>query len=227
MAHQDVRFFLNGLHIKLNADALCATATDGHRLARFSSGPVATASDLTEIIMPRKAVLELMRLLSESETQAQVLVSKHHIQISTEQFVLTSNLLEGDYPKCDALLDLPEAAHIAIVECAAFKQVLSRAAILSHEKFKGARLFFENNQLEVSANNADQESSKDAFEIQYSGAPLKLAFNIHYVLDVLNVIKTDQMQIHLTNSQNSVLLTEAETEGECAAARYLIMPLTL
>lgn len=225
MAHQDVRFFLNGLHIQIRPGQIITTATDGHRLARFVTKAVETDAASVDLIMPRKAVLELLRLLMEIQTDVQISISKEHVQISAEDFTLTSNLLEGQYPACDRLLAMPDNYYVAGVCCHDFKQVLSRAAILSHEKFKGARLVFQPQLLEVNANNADQECSEDGFPVEYDGPHLKLAFNVNYLLDVLSAVNSETLNIHLTGSQSSVLITESADTDQCC--RYLIMPLTL
>jgi DNA polymerase III subunit beta len=228
MAHQDVRFFLNGLHLALKSGALVATATDGHRLARCVLNDAVDAAVDAVCVVPRKATLELLRLLEETGVEVTVSFSARHIQFIAPSFTLTTTLLEGQYPACDRLLSLPDACHTAQIDCAEFKQVLSRAAILSHDKFKGAKLAFLSGKMEVTANNAEQEKSEDGMNIQYDGDEMTLAFNVGYLVDVLNVLNDDMVCLHLTGGQNSVLLTEPTTTAAVSCeSLFLIMPLTL
>lgn len=227
MAHQDVRFFLNGLHVAFRAGQLVATSTDGHRLARCTLEEVVEPSIDTHCIIPRKAILELLRLLEETPNDVQLTMTARHVRFCAQQFTLTTTLLEGQFPACDRLLSMPEACHTAIIDCAEFKQVLSRAAILSHEKFKGARLGFAHEKLEITANNAEQEKSEDGMAVAYQGEAMALAFNINYLIDVLNVLTGTKVAMHLSGGQSSVLLTEPNQAESSVQSAFLIMPLTL
>src|SRR5688572_33400807 len=66
MAQQDIRYYLNGMLLVLDGAEMRVVATDGHRLS-FASGKVAQQEEKREVILPRKAVLELARLLADTE----------------------------------------------------------------------------------------------------------------------------------------------------------------
>ena len=228
MAHQDVRFFLNGLFLEIKNKSITVTATDGHRLARCSVGvgEDVCVSDMSCII-PRKAVLELAKLLEENDGDVLLSVGDKNIQFITKKFKLIATLLDGQYPACDSLLQTPLEHDIAEIDSLEFKKVLSRAAILSHDKFKGARLLFSKGNLAVSANNAEQEKSEDNMLINYKGDVLELAFNINYIADVLNVLGKDSAWLYLSKQQKSVLVTEPDSSDSEYNCLFLIMPLAL
>lgn len=81
MAHQDVRFFLNGLMFEFSSQFLKAVAADGHRLSyseiEIDNGPM----EVQQIIVPRKGIVELQRLLDSSEDQVTIEVSSNHLRV--------------------------------------------------------------------------------------------------------------------------------------------------
>lgn len=69
MAHQDVRYYLNGMLFETEGSELRTVATDGHRLA-VCSMPLEASLPSHSVIVPRKGVIELMRMLDGGETAA-------------------------------------------------------------------------------------------------------------------------------------------------------------
>jgi len=69
MAVQDIRYYLNGILFVAHEQSLTLVATDGHRLAYATAALVAPVPQQS-VILPRKTVLELQRLLSDTAAQA-------------------------------------------------------------------------------------------------------------------------------------------------------------
>lgn len=68
MAHQDVRYYLNGMLFETEGEELRTVATDGHRLA-VCSMPIGDSLPNHSVIVPRKGVIELMRMLDGGDTR--------------------------------------------------------------------------------------------------------------------------------------------------------------
>ena len=158
MAHQDVRYFLNGLLFDIAPNQLRIVGTDGHRLSLASLNMNVNTDKNLQIIVPRKGILELIRLLGDDDTVLQLSISTNHIQVNTDQFVFTSKLIDGKFPdfnrvipkKLETVLDLHKEE---------FKGALQRTAILCNEKFHGVKLNFKEKMLDLSAHNPEQEES--------------------------------------------------------------------
>ena len=228
MAHNDVRHFLNGMLLTFSSDNVKVTATDGHRLAidfaRLDSNDCSDAP--ISSIVPRKAVLELAKLIDVTdEGQVNISVTKYHIRVVTDKFILTTRLLEGEYPDCERLIPDYDGTK-AIVSRALFKQALSRAAILAKEKYHGVRLSFSSGQLKISSQNSDNEKAFESFDIEYDGGDISIAFNISYLLDVVNVLSSSEIDFILSDPQKCVLLKEYG-EGENTNSLYVVMPMTI
>lgn len=222
MAQQDVRYFLNGMLFEVNDNNLSVVATDGHRLAMASQKLAKTAVS-SQVIVPRKAVLELMRMLQDSDDPVEVCVGTNHIRAMLPAFTFTSKLLDGLYPDYNCVIPSPPGDNVMVVDRDNFKQALSRAAILSNEKHRGVRLCFANNLLKIEANNPEQEQAEDEIEIEYSGQKMEIGFNVGYLLDVLNVIDSDKVEMRLSNANSSVLICDTANKD----STYVVMPIRL
>ena len=208
MAHQDVRHYLNGVHLKVTPDSLQTTATNGHRLAIYPIAATTGISDAAEVILPKKTVQELMRLLDmQSDTSLQIHFSEQQIIFEHPHFTLTSHLLLGNYPNCHALIP-QNPPFIATVDRLSLKQALQRAAIISLDKFKSARFVFSHNHLAIHALNNEKEKTDETVSMTYNGEDLTMAFNIQYVLDVLNILDGDTVTLALTDPKSCILMTD-------------------
>lgn len=221
MAHQDVRYYLNGLLFETNAGTLRVVATDGHRLATCS---VALASAIPEhqFILPRKGVLELMRLLENGDELIQFALNRDTLSIKNTTLMLTCKLIDGSFPDYRRVLPRNIDKQIVIGRLI-FKQALARASILSNEKFRSIRIQLDMNVLRITANNPEQEQAEEVVDIDYVGTPLEIGFNVNYLLDVLNTIQGESVSLSLNDAQSSVLIEDNEAQG----AMYVVMPVCL
>ena len=80
MASQDVRYYLNGMLLELEGDKVNGVATDGHRLA-YSSAKSSTGGFEVRNILPRKAVLELSKLLPTGEETVELLIGPSYVEV--------------------------------------------------------------------------------------------------------------------------------------------------
>lgn len=223
MAQQDVRYFLNGLLLDLRGGQCTAVTTDGHRLSTSSQPIDFNGSDRSQVLIPRKAVLEMVKLLeTDLEELIEVQVAENYISVSSSDFMFTSKLIDGQFPEYQALI--PRAnSNIASIERAQLKDALTRVAILSNEKGRGAWLSFANNSLVLQANNPDKDEAEDELGINYSGPEIRIGCNINYLLDVLSVVEADSVNIYLGDANSSVLIASEEHPGD----QYVVMPMCL
>ena len=225
MAQQDVRYYLNGLLLEFRGNGLRAVATDGHRLA-IADLEVDTA-DIPEprsIIVPRKGVVELGRVLGGGEEPIEIVMAANQIRLNLPDLRFTSKLIEGKFPDYERVVPQVETSDKRVtVDRTALRQCLARAAILSNEKYRTIRLTLEQGMLRVLANNPEQEEAEDEVEIEYSGEPLEIGFNVAYLIDALDVLPTESARLHLTDADSSCLITPESGE----ACRYVVMPMRL
>lgn len=222
MAQQDVRYYLNGMLWELDDKQLRVVATDGHRLALCTLPERLDTDGETQVILPRKGVLELSRLLLEEEAEIAVVIGSNHIRATTDEFTFTSKLVDGKFPDYQRVL--PRSPDKVVVGSRLeLRQAFTRTAILSNEKYRGVRLKVTENNLDIVANNPEQEEAEETVPVQYSGEKLEIGFNVSYLLDVLGVLSGDEVKLSLSDPNSSALLEESE-EGD---SLYVVMPMRL
>ncbi|KXJ56635.1 MAG: DNA polymerase III subunit beta [Colwellia sp. Phe_37] len=222
MANQDVRYYLNGMSIETEGHEIRSVATDGHRLAICKISNQELELPARQVIVPRKGILEIIRLLDPVDEAVQVFLGANHIRIIDNEFSFTSKLVDGRFPDYRRVLPR-NGDKILNANKDELRQVLSRASILSNEKFKGVRLNFGNTELKITANNPEQEQAEEIIGIDFPYEEVEIGFNVSYVLDVLNAIKETDVKFTLADANSSVVIEG----GESGEALYVVMPMRL
>lgn len=224
MAHQDVRFYLNGLLLDLRPGLLRAVATDGHRLSMaetvLDSGP----NETRQLIIPRKGILELQKLLGEGDIELQI--SGNQIGASMNGIRFTSKLVDGRFPDYEKVIP-PHLPRTLIVNRLELRQALSRAAILSNEKFRGVRLSLDKEGVTIRAHNAEQEEAEEFQAGNYQGDPMEIGFNVNYILEPLAVLSSESVRLHFSDANGSCVITAVDTASPAVPSSHVVMPMRL
>ncbi len=221
MANQDVRYYLNGMLFEIEGNTLRSVATDGHRMAVAEATLVGEFSQ-QQVIVPRKGVLELVKLLDQPDENVTLQIGSSNIRANVNQFTFTSKLVDGRFP--DYRRVMPQNTTKTLqADCELLRQSFSRAAILSNEKFRGVRVNLVDAQMRITANNPEQEEAEENLDVQYDGEPLEIGFNVSYVLDILNCLKCQMVRISLSDANASALVENVDD----ASAMYVVMPIRL
>jgi len=223
MAQQDVRYYLNGLLVEFQGTSMTAVATDGHRLARYRVRlGDADLGEARQVIVPSKTVLELKRLLGNTEEVVDFSVGTKSVRIAVGQTTMVSKLVDGRYPDYERVI--PHSLDkTTILNKDELKSALSRTAILSNEKYRGVRLAFDEGVLRLLAHNPEQEEAEEEIESDYSGESISIGFNVAYLMDVLNAIDAEKVQVQFQDSNSSSIWRGLDSEDET----YVVMPMRL
>lgn len=222
MAQQDVRYFLNGMLIELGNGHVRSVATDGHRLAMSDLEQSDLEGQVKQVIVPRKGVIEIQRLLQELEDKVSISFGSTHLCATSTLFTLTTKLVDGKFPDYDRVIP-KDGDKVVLADKQELRQALSRTAILSNEKFRGIRVALEAGQLQLSANNPEQEEAEETVSVDYQGPSIEVGFNVSYLQDVLGVIENDQVRITLHDANSSAVIEDPVLED----AVYVVMPMKL
>ena len=223
MANQDVRFYLNGMLFDLAGQTIRVVATDGHRLSTCSMQLDVEGLSTTQAILPRKGVLELSKILHDSEDLIEFSLASNYLTVRMNETVFTCKLIDGRFP--DYRRVIPENnTEFVQTDSEMLRSLLQRASILSNEKFKGVRLVLADNQLAVHASNSEQDESHEDMAIEYSGANIEIGFNVSYLLDVLGSMNEDCVTLKFKDANSSVLISNSTETCDC---EHVIMPMRL
>jgi len=226
MAQEDIRVYLNGLLLESNVDTLTSAATDGHRLALFNL-PFENTSQPFRIVLPRKAVLELTKILDlTGDNPVDIMVTNNHFYVDGGYYTFVTKLLNCQFPNYANVIP-KDNNKIVKTDKDELKKILSRVSVLANEKKRGVCFSLTHDLLKVFVNNTEHEEGEDEIQMTSDGISatdtLEISFNINYVMDVLNALPSGEVKISCSQPELGVLF---ESE-ELPQARYLIMPMKL
>lgn len=223
MATHDIRFYLNGILCVAEGHNLALVATDGHRLA-YAQAQLEVEMPRQEVILPRKTVLELQRLLADTDADAliEMQFAGNQARFRFDDMEFVTKLVEGKFPDYNRVIPRNHGKFLVLGRQPLLAS-LQRAAILTSDKFKGIRLSLEPGTLRVTANNTEQEEANDELDVDYDGEPVELGFNVSYLIDVLASMNTELVQIALADGNSSALFTRPDDTH----FKYVVMPMRI
>jgi DNA polymerase-3 subunit beta len=221
MAQQDIRYYLNGLLLSMGEDALSVVATDGHRLA-LASLPGQLANSKAEVILPRKAVLELCKLLADDDATVSIEVRENQVLFAFGSIEFVTKVVDGKFPDYQKVIPSGYRRQFSL-DRGVLQQALQRAAILSNEKFRGVRWVITENSLRIVSSNTEQEEAEEELEIAYTDEPMDVGFNVSYLLDVLANVSSAQVECALGDANSSMLITVVDNPN----FKYVVMPMRI
>jgi DNA polymerase-3 subunit beta len=222
MAHQDVRYYLNGMLLDLREHVLRCVATDGHRLALAETKINTQVKTPRQIIVPRKGINELQGLFEPGEGTVELEFARNHLRVRRSGVTFTSKLIDGRFPDYEAVIPIGADKEVR-VQRDELRAALQRAAILSNEKYRGVKLEVAPNRLRIVAHNPEQEEAVDEVEAKTTVAELSVGFNVNYLLDALAATGSEEVLLCLRDGQSSCLVRKPDSDD----TRHVIMPLRL
>jgi len=221
MAVQDIRYYLNGVLFSVDGSTLRVVATDGHRLS-FASQSLQGDHGTVEAILPRKTVLELIKLLGDTDDPVELAIGSNQARFRFGGIEIVSKIVEGKFPDYQKVIPTTHKNRVSL-DRSTLAQSLNRAAILSNEKIRGVRLVFTKDALSIICTNNEQEEAEEGLAVDYDGDPLDIGFNISYLLDVLNHVESPSVSVTMGDSNSSALVQMPGRED----FKYVVMPMRI
>lgn len=222
MAQQDIRYYLNGLLLVTEGKEIRVVATDGHRLS-YARSELKESQEKTEVILPRKAIIELSKQLNTSENPLDITIYPNQVCFKFGEIELKTKVIDGKFPDYQRVIPVNYEKHITI-DKDELNRSLQRVAILSNEKFRGVRWMLTKNSLKISCTNNEQEEAQEEMDITYAHEALDVGFNVTYLLDVLNHLPQEKTVVcSFGDANSSMLITIPKTEN----FRYVVMPMRI
>ena len=227
MAVQDIRYYLNGILFVAEGRTLSLVSTDGHRLA-FARAELDVEVPKQEVILPRKTVLELQRLLRDTDEKAeeqpliQIQFANNQAKLNFNGLEFVSKLVEGKFPDYNRVIPSGYGNSVTLGRQVLLAS-LQRMTIMTSDKFKGVRLNFEPGLLRITSANTEQEEAQDELEIDYGGSKVESGFNVSYLIDVLGNVGSDLIRLDFADGNSSMLVTIPEDDS----FKYVVMPMRI
>jgi len=221
---EETRYYLNGIYFHTAEDGetvrLRAVATDGHRLARAEVAAPAGAAGMPGIIVPRKAVLELMRLFDAAGDEIEVALSENTIRFAIDGVVMTSKLIDGRFPDYERVIPQNNDKRL-VVDTRLFTQAVDRVSIVSSEKGRAVKFVISPDTLLLSVNNPDAGSAEEELAAEFSGGEMEIGFNARYLLEIAGQFEGDTTEFMLSDAGAPTIIRDPGEER----ALYVLMPM--
>lgn len=219
-AKDDTRQVLNGVFMEIIGNRILFVGTDGKRLAKVHGQlDLFEPIDFSNII-PLKAVEELVRVLID-EDDVRITLMEDKISVEMGNFCLISKLITGQFPDYERVIpDHSELREIKLHR-EELMTLLKQISLFTPDASHSVKLTFLDGELRLQATNSDIGEGKVHMPVDYRGDKKEIAFNPHYVLDVLRHCRDETVNFCMTDSFNPGSITDTSD------AHYVIMPMRL
>jgi DNA polymerase-3 subunit beta len=224
---EDSKYTLSGALLILKPGSVTMVATDGHRLAHVEKSE--TLEDVNEeirVLVPRKAMGELVRMISESADTEKVGFSRdeNHLFFDLGKRLLVSRMLTGQFPNFEAVLPRSND-RIFAVNREEVTAAIRRVAILSDERSRTVKITVTSGVLEITASHSDLGEAHETLEIDYNRENLQVGFNYQYLLDFLTTADDAEINFEFKDSESAAQLRSLPTTDY--NYRYVVMPMRI
>lgn len=221
----DSRYFLNGARLELTANDIRMIATDGHRLAFVSVARPAGSTGNASAIVPKKTLLELVKILGEGQAEVAFAKGDNHLFFRIGERLLVSKRVDDQFPAYDKVIPQGNDKKITC-GTAELAGAIRRVSLLANERSRAVKFGIDSGRIEISSQNPELGEARESVEASYQGDSLQVGFNGQYLLDFLNVTGSSDVTFELKDDASQGLLRPAAVE-EGTDYRYVVMPMRL
>ena len=220
-SRDETRPVLTGILISASERELRMVATDSYRLSVKETQLDEPLTSAFEVNVPARALQELARIATGGdERQLSVSVLQNQVVFAIDGVILSSRLIEGQFPNYRQLL--PESfEHELRIGGSELTEVVRRISLLA-QKNAPLRMAFASGELTVSAQTPDVGEASEALPVAFQGEALEIGFNPEFLRDGLEAVEGDVM-LKLISPLRPGLIQSADGSG----FQYLIMPIRL
>jgi DNA polymerase-3 subunit beta len=222
-AKESTRYAINGVLWEAKGKKLNFIATDGRRLAKSRINLVTAANknmEQTKIIVPAKTMSLLDKIGGSEKEIVNVKLAGNQIIISCTNAIISSNLVEGNFPKYEDIIPTDYDKKITLTTDAALSAV-KRAALLTSEESRGIKISIEEGKITLSGRAPEAGDARIEMKVEYKGEPIEIGFNPQFLTEVLRVIQSPELELELGQSDRPGLIKSGQN------FLYVLMPINI
>ena len=218
---EETRYNLNGMVFHCEKDGeLMAVSTDGHRLSTMRVSNMEVNS-FDGVIIPRKAILEVRKVIEEFEDEIKISLSDSKVKFVTDKFVMITKLIDAKFPAYQSLI--PEDNEIKVaIDRELFIKAIDRVSTINNEKFRGIKLEFEGDELTLTSSGDAGGSAKEVVKLS---APVtenfNIGFNARYLLEIMSILGGKEVVCYYKDSFSPAIVSDTDNE----AYKHILMPM--
>ena len=218
-ATTDLKPELAGILIATSPNTITLAATDSFRLAEKILTTPTGIEENTQVIVPARAMLEVLRTLGASDEDVEVNVGEHQIVLEWNETKVLSRLIDGTYPPYQSLFPKAYETTLVVNRDDLIKKI--RLASVFSSRLNDVTLKFSPTELTVSTANSETGTTTSRLSAQGRGGTGSVMFNYRYLLDGLETTGGKEVTIYLNGVAGPALIQNPSD----TSYRYLLMPI--
>ena len=205
---QGARDYLNGLYLSIDDKTITAVAATSHTLAKDSVTLNEAVSENIDGIVPKKAIIEIGKLVGEELENAVIKLGRTSISVNISGTTFISNLIARKFPDYKPLIPSGESSTL-VVDRKMFSESISRVSVLCGENLKGIKFLTKENSLNIATVN---EEGEENLVCEYKGEEIEIGFNVYYLQQILSTINSDKVVIDFFGSETITIIDPTSNE---------------
>jgi DNA polymerase-3 subunit beta len=208
-------------------EILRMVATDGHRLSLIDRESQTIRGIEKGIIIPKKGVLEIKKIMGDGdgEEEMEIYFDQTHGFFKIGKSLMVIRLIDGEFPEYEQVIPKGNDKKL-VMEKERIYGCLRRVSTMASERVEGVKLSLKKNSVELSSYHQDFGDAKEEVEVVYEGPPLEIGFNARYLIEVLNVIDTEEVIMELKD-EGSPGIIKPLSSIEPSNQLCIIMPMRI
>ncbi len=223
IAEEDARYVFNGLYIENEGKRVAFVGTDGRRLAKIQREFPENMPFNEGIILPNKAVRELLKLLDSQQSGLVSFDSKErrvHFRVGSVDLIC--KLIDGQFP--DYRQVIPKKLEYEIpVDRSELENALRQVSVMAAEPSRQIKISFNSSNFTITASTPDIGEAQDSISANYDGEEMIVAFNSNYLMDIIRIINNEKVIVGFSTPNAPAVLKDPEDADFIA----VVMPMKL
>ncbi|MDD2493984.1 MAG: DNA polymerase III subunit beta [Tissierellia bacterium] len=219
-AIDNIKPIFTGCLIEIKNNMCTFVALDGFRMS-IKKENIDFNGEVSAVV-PTKTLIEILRILEETEDKVLITVSESHISFKIDKTTIISNLLEGKFLDYVGILK-DDFQTVIKIDNSNFKDSIERASLMARGDKNNLIIFdIKDNCMQITS-TSEYGNVEEVNSIEKQGEDIKIGFNSKYILDVLRVIENEYIEMNLIGKNNPCFIKEENNENFI----YMILPVRI
>ena len=224
ISNEETRYFLNGLYFTIfnenNLTNVTLVGTDGHRLAKSSFQIDQNIEEIPGVIIPKKTINELSKLLSDIDTEIDIVISSNKIIFYINNLIFISKLIDGSFPDYKRVIPSDNKNILEINREKLFSAV-DRVSTIANEKSPVIKFKLLKDILNLNTINNENSTATEDLKLRYNGDEIEIGFNSKYIMDIINNLEDEVIYLSFKDSSSPIIAQE-KSDSDLV---YVLMPM--
>ena len=217
-SNEESRPILTGVLMSAEEGGLRLVATDSYRLAVRDLPGVGVLGEGQKVLVPSRALNELLRLLS-GEGAVSLRLGAHDATFTVGDITLTTRLIEGEFPNYKSLIPSTYPNRLTVGR-EPLLDAVRRVKLLARDATTPVRIALRPNGIELTVITTDWGTAVEEVDAKYEGAEMTVAFNPNFLIEGVEAVTGDEVALDTLDALKPATLRPIDSD----AYLYLLMP---